>query len=73
MTKLYEMAVAGRRAFRAAYKKEREKNKLLRTALEQVRVKAIPAGAAFVRGNEDRKQRVLDVLEIIDSALMGVR
>lgn len=67
---LYEMATVGRREFRAAFRQERKKNRVLRQALEEVRVLAIPAGAAFVRGNADRVERVTRVLDIIDDALV---
>lgn len=66
---LYEMAAASRRDFRAAFMQERKKNRVLRQALEDVRLLAIPAGAAFVRGNADRVERVTRVLDIIDDAL----
>jgi hypothetical protein len=67
--KIYESAVKGRQMFRAAYRREREDNRQLRDALIAVRSKGIIAGAAFVRGNEDRDARCLEVLDIIDTAL----
>ena len=47
----------------------REANATTVDALKFVRIKAIPAGAAFVRGNQDREDRCLEVLSIIDAAL----
>jgi hypothetical protein len=66
---VYESAVQGRREFRAALRREREKNRILREALLAVRSKGICAGAGFVRGNDDREERVLEVLNMIDAAL----
>ena len=69
---VYESAVRGRQAFRAAYRREMAENKKLRAALIAVRSKAIPAGAAFVSRNEDGAARCLEVLDIIDSAIGAV-
>ena len=41
----------------------------LEAALRKVRKLAIPAGAAFVRGNPDGADRCREVLDIIDAAL----
>lgn len=67
--KVYESAVHGRQMFRVAYRRERDAARRMREALIAVRSKGICAGAAFVRGNDDRDERVLEVLDIIDSAL----
>jgi hypothetical protein len=67
--KLYETAVRGRQQFRESYRREREENRRLRAALETVRIKAIPAGAAVILRTEDWKERCIEVLDIIDDAL----
>jgi len=69
MAGIYEAAVQGRRQFRESYRRAREENRRLRTALETVRVKAIPAGAAVGLRREGWEERCVEVLDIIDDAL----
>jgi len=68
-TVLYEAAVKGRRDFRSAYRRELEKVRKLRVALDLIRSKGICAGAAFALRKEDGQQRCIEVLNIIDTAL----
>ncbi len=66
---VYESAVKTRQMFRNAFRREREITKQLRQTLIEVRSKAICAGAAFVHGNEDREERCIEVLNLIDEAI----
>lgn len=70
---IYQSAVQGRRDFREAYRRQLARTRQLEAVLREVRTKAIPAGASVARQNHDWKERVCEVLDLIDDALTDAR